>query len=116
MIVTFCLSSPTIDKAKGNVAFICQEFYALVFLKELRLDHNNTGTNNTYIPVYRTNNQVISEHTTLLKNRFNLVADEENRKLPIIYWTLKLHKHSSEARFQIVAPEYSVKTFLRLLL
>ena len=74
-----------IDKANGNVAFICQRLYALVLIKELGfLDHNNTGTNNTHIPVHKTNNQVISCHTTFIRNKFNLVVDEENNKLPNI--------------------------------
>ena len=35
-----------IDKATGNVAFICKKFYALVLLKELGLD--NSQGNKTY--------------------------------------------------------------------
>ena len=55
-----------IDKVNGTIAFICQQFYAIVLTKEPSLDHNNTGTNQTYIPVHKTNNQVISTHTTFL--------------------------------------------------
>ena len=50
------------DEANGNVAFICQRFYGLVLIKELGLDHNNTGTDKTHITVHKTNNQVISGH------------------------------------------------------
>ena len=35
----------------GNIGFICQQLYALVVKKDLGLDHNNTGTNKTYISV-----------------------------------------------------------------
>ena len=93
------------DKANGKVAFICQRLNAFVLIKELRLDHNNTGTNNAYFPVHKTNNQVISGHTTFLRNKFNLVVDEENKKNPNTYWTHKLHKHPYKARFIIVAPQ-----------
>ena len=58
-----------IDKANGNVAFICQQFCALVLMKKLALGHNDTGTNKTYIPVHKTNNQVISDHTIFLRNK-----------------------------------------------
>ena len=69
-----------IDKANGNVAFICQQFYALVLYKNWVLDHNNAGTNKTYIPIHKANNQVISEDTTFLRNnKFNLVVDGENK-------------------------------------
>ena len=57
----------TVDKANGNVAFICQQFDALFLIKELDSDLNNTGTNKTYIPVHKTDNQVISGHTTFLR-------------------------------------------------
>ena len=53
-------------------------------MKELGLDHNNTGTNKTYIPVHKIDGQVTSDHTTFLRNKFNLVVDEENKKLPNI--------------------------------
>ena len=46
------------------------------------LDRNNTGTSKTYIPVNKTNDQVISDHATFLRNKFKLVVDEENKKLP----------------------------------
>ena len=74
-----------IDKANGKVAFISQRFYALVPIKELDLDHNNTGTNKTNISVHLTNNHVISDHTRFLGKKFSLVIDVENRKLPNIY-------------------------------
>ena len=67
-----------IDKANGNAAFVCERFYTLVLLKELDLDHNNIGTNITYISVHKTNKQVISGHTTFSRNRFNLEVDEES--------------------------------------
>ena len=63
-----------IDKAKANIAFICQLFYRLVHIKELDLDHNYTGTTKACIPVHKTNNQVISGHTTSFKNKFNFLT------------------------------------------
>ena len=107
---------PSIDKANGNVALICQPFYPLVLIKELGLDHNNTDTNKTYIPVHKTNNQVISGHIRVLRKKFNSVVDEENKKLPNICWTLKLHKHPSKARFIIAARQCHVKPFMLKLL
>ena len=82
-----------IDKASGNVACIYQWFYAHVLIKELVLDHNNIGTNNTYIPVHKANNQFNSGHTTSLRNEFNSVFDEE-KKFPNNYWIPKLQRNS----------------------
>ena len=64
-----------IHKVHGNVAFICQQFYALVLMKERDVDHNNTGTKKTFIPVHKTNNQIISGRTTFLRSKFRLVVD-----------------------------------------
>ena len=35
------------DAINGNVAFICQRFYATVLIKEIDLNYNNTGKNKT---------------------------------------------------------------------
>ena len=66
------------------------------------------GTNKTFIPVRKTNNQIISCHTRFLVNKFNLAVDEENKRLPHIYWNPKLRKSPSKARFIIAAPQFSV--------
>ena len=57
---------PPIDKANGNVAFICQRFYAIVLIEELGLDHDNTATNKTYILAPKTNDPAVSGYTTSL--------------------------------------------------
>ena len=74
----------SLNEADGNIAFICQYFYALVLMKELGLDHNNTGINKTYIPIHKTDGQVTSDHTTFWRSKFKLVVHEENKKLPNI--------------------------------
>ena len=86
------LAVTSTDKATKNVPFICQ-FY---------LNRNITSTNKTYIQVNKSNNQVISDHTTFLKYP-NVEVYEENKNLPNIYYTLKLQKHPTKARFIIVA-------------
>ena len=60
---------------------MCQRFYALIFTKELGLDQNITSFNKTYVQVNKSNIQVIFDHTTLLKNKFNLEVSQENKEL-----------------------------------
>ena len=93
----------SLEKANGDVAFICDRFYAFILMKELGLDHNNSGTNKTYIPVHITNS------TVFLRNKSRFADDEENKKLPKIQEALKIHKFSSEARFIIAGPHCSCK-------
>ena len=60
---------------------MCQRFYALILTKELGSDQNITSFNKTYVQVNKSNIQVIFDHTTLLKNKFNLEASQENKEL-----------------------------------
>lgn len=59
----------TIDKANSNIWFICQLFYGFVFIKKLGLDQNATIKSETYMQLIKLNNQVISDHPTILKNK-----------------------------------------------
>lgn len=47
-------------------------------------------SNNTF---KKTKNQIISDHTTFFKNKFDLEVHEENKIHPNIHWAPKLHKH-----------------------
>ena len=78
------------------------------------LDHHNTDTNNTYIPVHKTNNQVLSGYTTFLGSKSNFVVDKENKKICNTYWTPKFHEHLSKARFKITAPQVQRNLCLKL--
>ena len=61
--------------------FICQQFQGFVLVEELELNDSKTSTNNSYIPVHKINSHVISGNTPFLRNKLNLVVDEENKKL-----------------------------------
>ena len=57
--------------------------------------------------------KIVSDDTSFLKNKFSLKVDEINKKIPNIYWTRKLHKNLTKARFIIAAPNSSVKPLLK---
>lgn len=84
-----------------NVTFTCQQFYGFVLIKENGLDQNTASANKTYVQVNKINNKFISDHITFLKNKFNLEVNEENKKLPYIYWTPKLHKYPFKAKIKV---------------
>ena len=71
--------------------------------------HNNTDTYKTFIPVHKTNNQIISSHTTFSRKKYNLGVDEESENFPNFYWTPKLQKNPTKFRFVIVAPQCFLK-------
>ena len=97
-----------IDKATGNVAFICKRFYALVLIKELGLCPNMS--NDTYKGVIgKTTEQIVTNHKKDLNGQFKLELDSDNQCLPHIYWLPKMHKNPIKFRFIIAAPKCSVK-------
>ena len=98
-----------IDKASGNVAFICQRHYANVLINELGLINASANQTSTYGNITKPIDKIVSDNSKFLKSKFNLEVTETNRKLPNIYWTPKLHKTPSKARFIIAAPRCSVK-------
>ena len=100
-----------IDKATGNVASICKQFYADVLIKELGITVNNEHTqSDTYKLISNTDaKSIITNHANKLKTEFNVDVKDENLCLPSVYWLPKMHKNPSKARFIIAAPKCSVK-------
>ena len=101
-----------IDKATGNVSFVCKRFYAKVLIDELGLNiGDHTNISDTYIR--ETNKDIpsiVNNHLSDLANKFSLDDFEENNKcLPQIYWLPKMHKQPIKARFIVAAPKCSVK-------
>ena len=73
-----------IDKACGNVAFICQKHYAQVLVNELGLN-NVSNIKSTYLMAIKAVNKVVSDNALFLKNKFNLEINKLNKNLPDTY-------------------------------
>ena len=72
-----------IDKASGNIAFICKRFYAQVLVKELGLDRETRCE--TYERITGLNiNNIIEDQSTHLKDKFKLEVPCESKVLPHI--------------------------------
>ena len=97
-----------IDKASGNIAFVCKRFYAQVLVKELGLD--GLAGSATYEKVTgSTMDKIVERDVAKLSKKFGLNVPEESKRLPHIYWLPKLHKNPIKFRFIIAAPNCSVK-------
>ena len=71
-----------IDKAANNVAFVCKRFYAQVLLKELGLIGSSTST---YTKIDQlTPADIIAQHQTELKDKFNITVNDDMLTLPDI--------------------------------
>ena len=97
-----------IDKASGNVAFICKRFYAKVLLEELGL-LGQSGSS-TYESLQNKDiGEIVNSHSEYLMTKFGLEVPSESKLLPHIYWLPKLHKNPIKFRFIIAAPNCSIK-------
>ena len=86
-----------IDKDTRNVAFICQRFYAQVWIKNLGLQ--NSITYNTYCCVFKPNTDVIKSNQTILKKKIKLNLSSDDSWLLHLCWLPKLQKHPTGSRY-----------------
>ena len=107
----------SIDKATGNVAFICKRFYAKILSEELGCnDHHKPLEDKTYIKINNlSKDEIIKQHKTELGRDFGVIIDEDNMSLPGMYWLPKMHKKPSKARFIVAASSGSIKPLARKL-
>ena len=75
----------------------------------LNNDNNRTSTYTKAGKLYF----ILSENIWFLKKTFNLDATDTNKKVPNTYWTPKLHKNLTKAKFIIAPPKCSVKPLLK---
>ena len=97
-----------IHKARGNLAFVCWRHYAQVLINELALINVNSTTS-THIKATKPVDKNASDITSFLKEKYNLEVTSINKKPPNIYWTPKLHKNSTKAKFITFPTKCSVK-------
>ena len=104
-----------IDKATGNISFICKRFYAKVLADELGIRNNRpNNSQSTYIKEdIRTDTDIIAKNKADLFNKFNLSLTDNQERLPHMYWLPKKHKNPVKFRFIVAAPECSIKPLAR---
>ena len=101
-----------INKATGNVAFVCKRFYAKILVTELGLVGNNS---NTYKKYNGNQQHLINQQLSDLKSEFGISSLLENECLPHIYWLPKMHKNPIKFRFIIAAPKCATKPLSKAL-
>ena len=105
------------DKAPNNIIIICKRYYIDTLIKELGLDNCSTPAGNsayiscqmsfedivnTHESIY-TSCQVsfeyiVNTHDTFLKS-LGIELSDDDKRLPYLHWTPKLHKSSVKHRF-----------------
>ena len=94
-----------IDKAANNIAIICKRFYVEVILQELGIIGD---PNNTYKITSKSKEEIIDDNVTY-STKLGFKITEQEKELPIMYWTPKMHKHPCGKRFIIASKICSTK-------
>ena len=100
-----------IDKASNNIAIICKQFYVMRLLTEVGLLGNP-------VPTYQlsnTNKIDIINNNMELCERYGLKLTDQQKTLPIMYWTPKMHYTPSRARFIVSSAKCSTKPLSRII-
>ena len=101
------------DKAGNNVIIVCKRYYIETLVKELGMD-KPTSNNPTYQPCDIPVDTIINTHQ-LFVSSVGLKVSEEDKKLPYLYWTPKLHKDPIGHRFIAGSGKCSTKDLSSLL-
>ena len=85
------------DKAANNVIVVCKMYHIETLIKELGINTTNISPNSTYIPSTDSFDEILESHCKFIE----LVGLEmsEDKNLPCLYWTPKLHKVPFKHRF-----------------
>ena len=87
-----------VDKASNNFAIICKKFYIEVLMKELGITSNKITGNNVYKHVKMSSTRFFKQQEKANKDHNNTLEDD-NRQIPLLYWTSKQHKNPFKFRF-----------------
>ena len=89
----------TADKAPNNIIIICKRYYIEILIKELGLDNCSTSTgNSTYTSCQMSSEDIVNTHDTFMKS-LGIELSDDDKRLPYLYWTPKLHKSPVKHRF-----------------
>ena len=86
------------DKAANNVIVVCKKYYIEILIKELGINTTNISPNSTYIPSTDSFHEILKSHCKFIES-VELEMSEEDKNLPYLYWTPKLHKVPFKNRF-----------------
>ena len=101
-----------VDKANNNFAIICQELYCGVLKRDL-------CTTNVYKKVNLEDENLIEKTEETLFKKFKIKINNNDKKFPFLYWTVKSHKNPPKPQFIAGAakcPTHIAATDLSLIL
>ena len=94
-----------IDKAANNVAIVCKKFYIRKLFEEVGFFHPSP----TYSIIDGVSEDEVISDSIEYAERLGIETDDEDKCLPIMYWTPKMHKTPIGARYIIASKRCSTK-------
>ena len=80
------------DKAANNVIVVCKKYHVETLIIELGINTTNISPNSTYIPSTDSFDEILKKSHCKFIESVGLEMSEEDKNLPYLYWTPKLHK------------------------
>ena len=77
---------------------VCKKYYIGTLITELGINTTNINPNSTYIPSTDSFHEILKSHCKFIES-VGLEMSEEDKSLPYLYWTPKLHKVPFKHRF-----------------
>ena len=103
------------DKAPNNIIIVCKRYYIKTLIKELRLDNCSTPTeNSTYTSCQMSSEDIVNTQNTFMKS-LGIELSDNDKRLPYLYWTPKLHKSPVKHRFIAGSSKCTTKQLSSLL-
>ena len=103
------------DKAPNNIIIICKRYYIETLIKELGLGNCSTPTGNSIYTSYQMSSaDIVRTHDTFTKS-VGIELSDDDKRLPYLYWTPKLHKFPVKHRFIAGSSKCTTKQFSSLL-
>ena len=90
-----------IDKAHQNISFICKKYYYECLKTEL--------SSNTNEKIHTPAVNVITDHINTMKSSLHHTLEEDNEKIPFIYWIPKHHKDPIGNRYIVSGKHCTTK-------
>ena len=103
------------NRAPNNIIIIYKRYYIETLIKELGLDNCSTPTgNSTYTSCQMSSEDIVNTHDTFMKS-LGIELSDDDKRLPFLYWTPKLHKSPVKHRFIAGSSKCTTKQLSSLL-
>ena len=93
---------------------VCKKYYIETLIKELGINTTNINPNSTYNPSTDSFDEILKSHCKFIGS-VGLEMSEEDKNLPYLYWTPKLHKVPLKHHFIAASSECTTKDLSCLL-